>query len=277
MELEKAYKHCQEITRKHYENFPVASRLLPSELRPHIAAVYAFARTADDFADEMMDPERLLDWRKQLHACVRGEHDNPIFLALSHTIETFQLPVQWLDDLLTAFQMDLEKNRFETFDDLLGYCRYSANPVGRIILWLFNFRAEHLMKASDAITSALQLTNFWQDISVDLVKDRIYIPLEFLERYQISERQLREQRFSANVGLALSELIEKTNSLFQKGMVIFSDIRGRLRWELKFTVLGGKTVLNKVDRQQNKILETRPVLSKWDWTKIAIRASFNSI
>ncbi len=276
MEIEKAYQHCMEITRNHYENFPVASKLIPSAYRPHIAAVYAFARTADDFADEAKDREKLLDWRKQLQNCVQGEISNPIFLALANTIDKFQLPVELLDNLCTAFLMDLDKNRFGTFDDLLGYCKYSANPVGRIVLWLFGFREEKTMRDADHLTSALQLTNFWQDISIDLHKGRIYIPVELMNRYGVGEEDILTGQFSTGFGLLMTELIKKTRALYQRGAAIFSKVKGRLGWELKLTILGGMTILEKVEQEQYRIFHNRPVLSKSDWAKIAARASFKS-
>ena len=272
MELEESYRLCLKTAKNHYENFPVASILIPADYRQHIAAIYAFARTADDFADEEQDKIKLLDWRKQLQNCVKGEYEHPIFQALFHTIKTFQLPPQWLDDLLTAFLWDLEKNRFGTFAELNQYCRYSANPVGRIILWIFGFRSDKAIKYSDYITTALQLTNFWQDISIDLKKDRIYIPIEFLNRYQIKEEQILQRRYSANFGLMITDLNNRTKLLFKKGAGLFHLINGRLRLELILTVNGGMKILEKVLDQNDRILNNRPALCKWDWAKILFRS-----
>ncbi len=277
MDLDAAYKHCMDITRRHYENFPVASLLIPSKFRPHISAVYAFARTADDFADEKMDREKLLDWRRQLHRCLEAPPENPVFQALAHTIRRFDIPVQLLDDLITAFLQDLDKNRFSTFEELFDYCRYSANPVGRIVLQMFGFDSEKTLRYSDAITTALQLTNFWQDISVDLSKDRIYIPEAYLNQYMIREEEILQRQFSPNFALLMTQLLNQTRELYHKGAGLFGHISGRLKWELKFTVLGGMAVLQKVVERKADILHHRPSLSGKDWSRIALRAAFNGL
>jgi squalene synthase HpnC len=267
-ELAEAYRHCLEIARHHYENFPVASFLLPSRLRKHIAAIYAFARIADDFADIERERIKLLHWRSQLQVCLQQTPSHPIFLALSHTIREFNLPITWLDDLLTAFLMDLDINRFQTLDELHRYCRYSANPVGRIVLWIFGYQAEQLMEMSDYITSALQLTNFWQDISIDLKKDKIYIPVTFLKKYYINESDILNQNFTTNLSAMMIPLIEHTAELYRKGEGLVGEVNGRLRWELRFTMAGGKAILNKVYENRDKLLTFRPVLHSTDWIKI---------
>ena len=165
---------------RHYENFPVGSVLIPKSVRPHVYSIYAFARTADDFADEpgLNVRERLAhlaDWEARLDACL-SRPDGPIFTALAETIRAHDLPVQWLKDLLAAFRMDVTTHRHQTHEDLLAYCAFSANPIGRLILHLFGYRGEHYARYSDALCSALQLANFWQDIAIDLSRDRIYIP-----------------------------------------------------------------------------------------------------
>jgi len=272
MQLEESYKHCLEITRAHYENFPVASYFIPSGLRKHIAAVYAFARAADDFSDELKDRKKILDWRDQLHRCVEGDFSHPIFQALSDTIAKFELPVEWLDNLLTAFLMDLDKNRFLNFDELLHYCHFSANPVGRIVLWIFGYRSEDLMKKADRITTALQLTNFWQDLSVDLAKDRLYIPLDILSRFKLVEEDVFGRQFSVEFALALSELCKKTNSLYTKGSPLLHQVEGRLKYELRLTIAGGKEILKKVRKNPEKILYYRPTLLKRDWVRLASKS-----
>ncbi|OGB63610.1 MAG: squalene synthase HpnC [Caldithrix sp. RBG_13_44_9] len=268
MNLSAAYFYCQKITREHYENFPVASLFIPAHYRRHIAAIYAFARTADDFSDEMNDRQSILDWRSRLQRCTREKPEHPIFLALSHTIQVFDLPLQWLDDLLTAFLMDLDCHRYQSMQELQNYCKYSANPVGRLVLWIFGYRQESLMAYSDHITTALQLANFWQDISVDLKKDRLYIPKVYLEKYQLSEKDIFSQRPSDNFVLLLRDLIADTRRLFQLGMPLLREIQGRLRWELQLTIAGGLGILKKVEQYSPRILTFRPEISKWDWLKI---------
>ncbi len=248
----------------------MASFLLPSQLRKHIAAIYAFARTADDFADVEGDRGKLLRWRDQLHRCLHQSPSNPVFLALSHTVRVFDLPLQWLDDLITAFLLDLDKDRFQTLQELKDYCRYSANPVGKIVLWIFGYRSESLMKKADYITTALQLTNFWQDISIDLKRDKIYIPVAFLNKYHLTEPDIINQNRTPDFSAMMKPLIEYTGELFRKGNGLIQDVHGRLRWELRLTVAGGRAVLKKVDENRNKLLNTRPALSSRDWIRIAL-------
>lgn len=276
MNLEESYNYCLKLTRDHYENFPVASLLIPSKYRKDIAAVYAFARTADDFADELKDRSKLLDWRNQLYQCTEDIYTNPIFHALSDTIKQFQLPVEWLDNLLTAFLMDLDKTRFHDYNDLLHYCTYSANPVGRIVLWIFGYRSDDLMKRSDQITTALQLTNFWQDISIDINKGRLYIPLEILNRFKITESDIFQRKFSSNFALLMSELIKETNTLFSKGLALIDAVDGRLKLELKLTVAGGMEILKKVHKNREKILYYRPTVSTIDWIRLFLKSFIHS-
>jgi squalene synthase HpnC len=275
MNLEDSYTYCLNITRNHYENFPVASLVIPPYYRKHIAAVYAFARQADDFADEIQDKDRLLDWRQQLKECTEYPSENPVFRALANTIHIFDLPVNWLDDLLTAFLLDLDKKRFTSFEELHEYSRYSANPVGRIVLWIFHLRSEKLMEYADYITTALQLTNFWQDISIDLKKDKIYIPLNLLQRYQIDEEEIILQKFSANFPGMVTVLFDYTYSLYKKGFPLLKSIQGRLRWELKFTIMGGMEILERVYQNKENLLFQRPVLNTWKWIKRGSRALVN--
>ncbi len=275
MDLQAAYQYCLKFTRSHYENFPVASYLIPTYYRKHIAAIYTFARQADDFSDEFKDKNGLLKWRKYLYDCLEAISDNPTFYALANTIKNFNLPVQWLDNLITAFLWDLDKNRFNSYEELRTYSKYSANPVGRIILWIFGFRSEQLFQYSDYITTALQLTNFWQDISIDLEKDRIYIPRNVLEQFQLNEQEVIKRQNSQHFTNLIIELVRYTKSLYNQGLPLLKYINGRLRWELKLTVMGGLTILAKVERSRNSILISRPSLSKYDWIKITGNLLFN--
>ncbi len=275
MDLQAAYQYCLQFTRRHYENFPVASYMIPTHYRKHIAAIYTFARQADDFSDELKDRNELLKWQKYLYDCLEEKSDNPTFYALANTIKKFNLPVQWFDDLITAFLWDLDKNRFNSYAELRTYSRYSANPVGRIILWIFNFRSEQLFQYSDYITTALQLTNFWQDISIDLEKDRIYIPLNVLERFQLNEQDIIKRQNSQHFTNLIIELVQYTKLLYNRGLPLLKYINGRLQWELKLTVMGGLTILAKVERSKNCILISRPSLSKYDWIKITGNLIFN--
>lgn len=281
MSLDDAYRYCLNLASGHYENFPVASRLLPADIRPHVAAVYAFARTADDFADEEQDAQKIQDWRRQLYRAAGGKYENPIFQALAHTLKTRRLPVAWLDDLLTAFLQDLRQSRYLSFDQLIEYTRYSANPVGRIVLWLSGYRDQKLIRYADSITTALQLTNFWQDLSLDIPNGRYYIPAELLNYYGVSEDQLRQGTYSAGFGRLMTDLYQRTSSYYRNGFPLIGHLKGRLKWEIMLTLAGGMTILDKTLHFQNIILIYRPKLNKLDWlrilTKVMIKRGFKDV
>ena len=271
-----AYRFCQDLARRHYENFPVASRLLRKDLRRHVAALYAFARIADDFSDEAeyegVRRERLLDWRRQLDEVGRVPPSHPVFLALGATIAELDLPKSLFDDLLSAFLQDTEKSRYATFAEVLDYCRRSANPVGRIVLMIHGYRDEERFRYSDAICTALQLANFWQDVSVDLKKDRIYIPDEDFRAHGYSEADLRmgvcNERFR---GLMKFE-VSRTRALFEQGRPLMKTLSWPLSFEIRLTWLGGMRVLKLIRRQDFDTLRGRPALAKSDWIPLAARA-----
>ncbi|MBX2990592.1 MAG: squalene synthase HpnC [Bacteroidetes bacterium] len=267
------------MARTHYENFPVASFFLPKHLRPYVAAVYAFARTADDFADEGSIPpeqrlEKLEGWQRQLDECYDGNAEDPIFIALAEVVREKKIPKQLLSDLLTAFKMDVTTNRYATFDDLMFYCRHSANPVGRIVLHLFDDASERNMMLSDSICTALQLANFWQDIGVDASKGRIYIPLEDIRRFGYTETDLlarqRDERF---IGLLKFE-VERTQALFNEGRPLLSEATRRLRFELALTWHGGVMILRKIERQEYNVFVRRPTITSTDKFSIVMRSLF---
>ncbi len=269
MNIEKAYKVCKDITVNHYENFPVASRLLPASSRKHIYPIYAFARHADDLADEYNDREGLFEWRERLHSCLEDPGGHPIFIALADTIRKYDLPISLFDDLLTAFLQDTEKGRYDSMEEVLAYCRYSANPVGRIILHLHGYKDDSLMRYSDHICTALQLANFWQDVKVDIKKNRIYIPQDMLQQYNIPEKDIAEKHFSENFAQLMAALVVDTRQIFTSGEPLLQHLRGRLKWELKFTYRGGVTILDKIEEIGYNVLSQRPVINKIDWLKIA--------
>lgn len=275
-----AYRFCQGLADRHYENFPVASRLLPRRLRKHVACLYAFARIADDFSDEPdyegVRRQRLEDWRRQLAETGENPPEHPVFLALGATLKELDLPKQPFDDLLSAFLQDTEKKRYETYSEVLDYCRRSANPVGRIVLMIHGYRDQELFRYSDAICTALQLANFWQDISVDLKKDRIYIPEEDFRAHGYSEADLRmgvcNERFKALMKFQLA----RTRALFDQG----KPLPGRLRWplslEIRLTWLGGMRILKLIHKLDFDTLRTRPALDKRDWIPLVARALFGA-
>ena len=229
-----AYAFCQNLARSHYENFPVASCFLPRRLRKHVAALYAFARIADDFSDEPeyegVRRERLLDWRRQLAEVGSKRPTHPVFAALESTFAELDLPKQLFDDLLSAFLQDTEKTRYAAFDEVLDYCRRSANPVGRIVLMVHGYRSEELFRYSDAVCTGLQLANFWQDVGVDLKKDRIYIPEEDFEQFGYSEADLRMGVVNEKFHSLLKFEVNRAKALFEQGR----PLPAKLRWPLSF-------------------------------------------
>lgn len=278
--LQEAYRYCRWITEHHYENFPVASWLLPRDKRPFIAAIYAFARSADDFADESKYQGRSLEllnlWRSSLRACTNGtRQDHPIFLALSDALKRCDLPIQLCDDLLTAFIMDVTKKRYADWEELLTYCRYSANPVGRLVLRIFGYQDEQLLQLSDYICTGLQLANHWQDLAVDLAKDRLYIPQDFLERYQVSEKNLFSHEATPGFQSLMEELVTQAHVLFDAGEPLLDHVRGRLRWELKLTLLGGRAILNRIGAARYDVFRHRPALSAFNKLTLGAYALFS--
>jgi squalene synthase HpnC len=271
-----AFKFCQDLVDSHYENFPVASLLLPRKLRKHVAALYAFARIADDFADEPeyegVRKERLLDWRRQLNAVGKEPATHPVFAALGRTFRELELPVQPFDDLLSAFLQDTEKKRYATFEEVLDYCRRSANPVGRIVLMIHGYRDEQLFKWSDSICTALQLANFWQDISVDLKKDRIYIPEEDFKKFSYSEADLRMGVVNERFRDLLKSQVSRTRDIFEEGRPLAAKLKWPLSLEIRLTWRGGREILRKIRKGGFDTLSSRPALTKWDWIPLMVRS-----
>lgn len=275
-DVQEAFAYCGQVVRSHYENFPVGGRLAPRRLRPHIWSVYAFARAADDFADEARHAGRRLAeldlWESRLDRCLRGEADHPVFVALRETIRTFELPDQPLRDLLDAFRQDCRVRRYASWEELLDYCRRSANPIGRLVLHLFGHRDDERRRLSDAICTALQLTNFWQDVAVDLRKDRIYLPAEDRERHSVTEQDLREGRLHEGYRALLKELIGRTRRSFEAGKPLVSRVGVRLGLELRVVWLGGQRVLDKIERAGGNAFSERAILGGADRVAVVGRA-----
>jgi len=273
-----AFAFCEALARRHYENFPVASRVLPRHTRRHVAVLYAFARIADDFSDEAeyegVRRERLEDWRKQLWAIGKEPARHPVFLAMEKTIQELDLPREPFDDLLSAFLQDTEKKRYATFDEVADYCRRSADPVGRIVLMIHGYRDPELFRLSDSICTALQLANFWQDISVDLKKDRIYLPEEDLKRFGYTEADLRMGVVNERYRDLMKHQWKRTHSLFEAGRGLPAKLRFPLSWEIRLTWLGGVEVLLRIQRQGFDTLHQRPALTRWDWTRLFAASLF---
>jgi hydroxysqualene synthase len=261
-----AFQYCERLARDHYENFPVASLMVPKEKRPHVYAIYSFARIADDYADEPgLTPAERIDsiavWEEQLIDAYRGHAHHPVFVALQETVDHFEIPIELFQSLLKAFRSDVTTHRYETFENVLEYCENSANPIGRLMLLLFNYRSETTMELSDSICTALQLTNFWQDVSVDLKKDRVYIPLDDIREFGYSEEELLGLRCSQAFKDLMCYQVERTEQMFQEGKPLLADVGRDLRMELKMTWKGGMRILKKIEQQDYDVLARRPSLS----------------
>lgn len=269
----------------HYENFPVASWLCPAALRPPIAAIYAFARTADDMADEgdaspAQRLEQLQDYRLELHAIAKGQPPQPrwatIFIPLQYQLQQWQLPVHLLDDLLSAFMQDVAKTRNQTSyadrAELLDYCRRSANPVGRLLLHLYGVHDDQALAQSDAICSALQLINFWQDLSEDIPRGRHYLTDADCARFNVSRTQLNALQLTPDIQRLIASNTAWARTLMQQGAPLVHRLPGRIGWELRLVVQGGLRILDKVQAQQGRNLHTRLTLHKTDVARMLWRA-----
>lgn len=278
--LEAVYAFCQRMAESHYENFPVGSLLIPKRLRKHVYSIYAFARVADDFADEGYEEEKfsqaerlaaLDDWQQKLERCFAGEADQPVFIALAATVSELNLPIKLFNDLLSAFKQDVVKTRYADFDEVLDYCTRSANPVGRLILLLFGYRDERLHRLSDHICTALQLANFWQDVSVDIGKDRIYLPQNEMAQFGVSVEDLRANRFSPRFAELLKFQVERTRELFNLGRELPELVSGRLRYELRLTWFGGVNILKQIEALGYDTLNQRPTNSTFHKLRLLAR------
>lgn len=282
-ELAEAYAACERLARSHYENFPVASRLLPARMRPHVAAVYAFARIADDLADEGAAPPEarlaaLAEWGRRLEAALAGrarpsEPNAYVFVALRHSIDSCHLPVPLFHDLLSAFAQDVTTKRYPTWSAVLDYCRRSANPVGRLVLRIAGYDRPDLDRASDAVCTALQLTNFWQDLEIDWRKGRLYVPDEIWKPAAASIEDLAAKQLSVEWRRVMADVTSRTRALFADGKSVCDGVRGRLRFELRATWLGGSRILDKLEASGFDVFRQRPALTASDVPAILWRAA----
>jgi len=274
--LTNAYQHCQDIAEQHYENFPTASRLLRSELRPAVAAIYAFARHADDLADEGDAPadvrlKQLDAWETLLERCeMQPQIDHAVFMALGDAIRTHTLPVEELYNLLIAFRMDVTLHAYGSLDELKFYCKHSANPVGRLMLALHGIHSVEALRYSDRICTALQLLNFWQDLSVDLPRGRCYLPAEWLAEHQLTTDDLLQQTVSNEaIRPVLLQAIEETRSLFMQGAPLLPLLPMRLRLQIAATMHAGLLLLNRL-QQLEQPLQKRVSVNKSDWRRLIL-------
>jgi len=272
-EMVSAYAHCRLLAMKHYENFPVGRFGVPRQLRPHIHAVYAFARTADDFADEPawegVRMQKLDEWGAKLENCIAAA-DDPVFMALGNTIRQLDLPIQLFRDLLSAFRQDAVKQRYASWDEVLDYCSRSANPVGRLVLLVTGYRDRALFEMSDALCTALQLTNFWQDFSVDHPRGRCYIPAQEASRLGVEVETLVRGMPAGDVGSLLNWLFRRTRDLYAASRPLPGRLHGMMRAEIGATWHGGSAILTRSEKLGGKSLAIRPRLSGADKVGIAV-------
>ena len=263
---EESRDYTRWLATHHYENFHVVSLLLPKRLHQDFYNVYAFCRWADDLGDEIGDTAeslRLLGWwRGELQAMCAGQARHPVFVALATTAREFSLPLQLFDDLIQAFEQDQTVTRYQSFEELFQYCRYSANPVGRLVLGLCGYRDSERQSLSDATCTALQLANFWQDVTVDLEKDRVYLPLDLLESYGYPLEALFARQFDGRFRAAMQEAVNVTRELFLQGLRLADSVDRRLAIDLELFSRGGLRVLEKIERQDCDVLRSRPAISK---------------
>ena len=264
--LAEAQAYCRRLARTHYENFSVASWFLPQRLRQDFFNVYAYCRISDDLGDEVGDPHaslQLLDqWEAELDACYAGNPRHPVFVALAETVRKCEIPKQTFVDLLTAFRQDQRVSRYSTFEDVVGYCRYSANPVGHLVLYVCGYRDAERQALSDFTCTALQLANFWQDVSVDHKNGRVYIPLEDLRRFQVTEDDIAAQRNTSAFCDMMRFEVERARAWFRRGLPLIEKVDRELAIDIELFSRGGQEILNAIEAQGYNVLGRRPAISK---------------
>jgi squalene synthase HpnC len=273
---DEALQYTRWLATHHYENFQVVSFLLPKRLHQDFYNVYSFCRWADDLGDEIGDTQESLKllawWRGELQAMYRGEARHPVFVALRDTAARHQLRIEPFDDLITAFEQDQTVTRYRDFAQLFEYCRFSANPVGRLVLGLCGYRDSERYELSDATCTALQLANFWQDVIVDLQKDRVYLPLDVLGRHGYPVEDLFARRFDARFAGAMREAVDVARELFFKGLPLAGRVDRRLAIDLELFSRGGLKVLEKIEQQGYDVLRARPAISKTERVGLLLAA-----
>lgn len=264
--LPEAQRYCERLARSHYENFSVATFFLPRRLKQHFFNLYAYCRISDDLGDEVPDKRealRLLDeWEGELNACYEGAPRHPVFVALRETVRELNVPRQPFADLLVAFRSDQHNSRYETFDQVLHYCRYSANPVGRLVLYLCGYRDPERQQLSDYTCTALQLANFWQDVHRDFLKGRIYLPLEDLRRYRVSEDDIAQRRATPEFREMMRFEVLRAREWFERGLPLAAMLDKELATDIELFTRGGQEILDAIERQGYDVLTRRPVISR---------------
>jgi squalene synthase HpnC len=306
--LEEAQGYCERLAKTHYENFSVATWFLPARLRQHFYNVYAYCRISDDLGDEVGNAQQSLElldqWEAELHACYDESHPStptsgvpgtpashpsstptsgvqgtpglarhPVFVALTETVRQFSIPKHEFSDLLTAFRQDQTVTRFETFQDVLAYCKYSANPVGHLVLYLCGYSDKERQQLSDYTCTALQLANFWQDVAVDYGKGRIYLPLEDLRRHGVIEQEIAERRATPQFIELMKFEVRRAREWFERGLPLIGKVNKELAIDLELFSRGGQEILNAIERQGFDVLRQRPAISKGRKLLLVVRAA----
>ena len=270
-----ALAYTRWLATHHYENFHVVSFLLPKELHQDFYNVYSFCRWADDLGDEIGDPAeslRLLAWwRRELQGMYRGEMGHPVFVALADTVSRHQIPAEPFERLIRAFEQDQTVTRYQTFEQVFDYCVYSANPVGHLVLYLCGYRDAERQRLSDYTCTALQLANFWQDVTMDLQKDRVYLPLELLRKHGYSLEELCALRFNENFKTLMCEAVDVAEGLFRQGLPLIDTVNRRLALDLELFSRGGLKILDKIRGGGYNVLTQRPHISKAERVSILLR------
>jgi squalene synthase HpnC len=279
--LPAARAYCSQLARSHYENFSVASLLLPRRLLRPFHTVYAYCRWADDLADETGGGQAALDllrwWREELLRCYDGTPRHPVMVALRETIRTFGIPPAPFLDLLHAFEQDQHVKRYATFAEVLDYCRYSANPVGHLVLYLCETYSAENAALADPICTGLQLANFWQDVARDLDIGRVYLPREDRERFGCGDADLEARRFTPAFAELLRFEVERTRELFRRGWPLLARMPAEVQPDIELFLRGGQAILRKIEQQGYNVLQARPALAKWDKLALLTGVLWNKV
>jgi len=272
-EVKAAYEYCGRLAKSHYENFTIASWLMPRAIRPSMHAIYAYARMADDFADEDRDRGKLDEWERELDLCYAGAPRHPIFVALADTVRRYDIPREPFADLLVAFRSDMDFQGFDTLDQILTtYTRYSANSVGRLVLYLFGYRDEERQHLSDLVCSGLQLANFWQDVAIDLEKNRIYFPREDLGRFGVTPEDLAQRRATPAFLTLMRHEVGVARDMLRRGAQLHRLVDRRLSRDILMFAGGGLAILNSIERVGYDVFNRRPKLTRLDYLKLGVSA-----
>src|SRR5258708_922722 len=279
--LEEARRYCERLAKTHYENFSVATWFLPAKLKQHFYNVYAYCRISDDLGDEVGNVQQSLElldqWEAELNACYTGSPRHPVFVALAETVRQCNIPKHEFSDLLIAFRQDQTVTRFETFDHVLGYCRYSANPVGHLVLYLCGYGDTERQQLSDYTCTALQLANFWQDVAVDFGKGRIYLPLEDLRRFGVTGDDIAQRRATPQFLELMRFQVERAREWFDRVLPLVKKVDREVAVDLELFSRGGQEILNAIENQGFDVLRRRPVISKPRKLCLIVRAAADKL